>query len=327
MDITTKFMGRTISSPIIAGSCGKTIDIDNVKKLEEHGVGAIILKSLFEEQISQEISNNMRMMQNAGEMIDVYNYIAEHTKHEGLDRYLEFIRKAKEVVQVPIIASINCVSVSEWMQFASSIQQAGADGLELNMFIMPTNINMSNEDVEQVYESTIQMLRRAINMPISLKISPYSACLAKFCQKLSWMGIANLSIFNRFIEHDIDINAQQTRPVNIFSSHDEIYNTIRWTAILSKLVNCPLTAGGGVHQADDIIKLLLVGANTVQVASALYTEGFDFISKANENLKQWMEEKHYNRLSDFRGNMAISKNDKASTFFRVQYMKYYAGIE
>lgn len=327
MDITTKFMGRTISSPIIAGSCGKTIDIDNIKKLEEQGVGAIILKSLFEEQISQEISNNMRMMQNAGEMIDVYNYIAEHTKHEGLDRYLEFIRRAKEVVKVPIIASINCVSVSEWMQFASSIQQAGADGLELNMFIMPTNINMSNEDVEQVYESTIQMLRRAINMPISLKISPYSACLAKFCQKLSWMGIANLSIFNRFIEHDIDINAQQTRPVNIFSSHDEIYNTIRWTAILSKLVNCPLTAGGGVHQADDIIKLLLVGANSVQVASALYTEGFDFISKANENLKQWMEEKHYNRLSDFRGNMAISKNDKASTFFRVQYMKYYAGIE
>ena len=327
MDITTKFMGKVIQSPIIAGSCGKTIEIDNIKKLEDSGIGAVILKSLFEEQISQEISNNMRMMQNAGEMIDVYNYIAEHTKHDNLDKYLDVIRKAKETTNIPIIASINCVSVSEWMQFATNIQQAGADGLELNMFIMPTNINMSSEDVEQVYEDTIQTLRRAINIPISLKISSYSASLAKFSQKLSWMGIANLSIFNRFIEHDIDIQQEITKPINIFSTHEELYNTIRWTAILSKLVNCPITAGGGVHKEDDPIKLLLSGANTVQVASVLYNEGFDFVTRANERLKQWMQEKHYNRLTDFRGHLAIDKNDKASTFFRVQYMKYYEGIK
>lgn len=327
MDISTKFMGCTINSPIIAGSCGKTAELGNIKLLEDNGAGAVILKSLFEEQISQEVSNNMRMMQNAGEMIEAYTYIAEHTKHDNIDKYLNLIRNSKESVKIPVIASVNCVSASDWVQFATSIQQAGADGLELNMFIMPTNINMSSEDVEQVYEDTIQILRRAVTIPISLKISYYSAALAKLCQKLSWMGIANLSVFNRFIEHDIDIMTESTRPVNILSNENELYHTIRWTAILSKLINCPLTAGGGVHKPEDIVKLLIAGANTIQVASVLYNEGFEFIQKANEFLKHWMEEKNYHKLNDFRGRLAIDKNDKASTFYRVQFMKYFSGIE
>ncbi|MGP1515694.1 MAG: dihydroorotate dehydrogenase-like protein [Bacteroidales bacterium] len=327
MDISTKFMGCSINSPVIAGSCGKTADLNNIKLFEDCGVGAVILKSLFEEQISQEISNNVRLMHDAGEMAEAYTYIAEHTKHDSIERYLNLIRKSKESVDIPIIASINCVSANEWIRFATDIQQAGADGLELNMFILPTNINMSSEEVEQVYENTIQILRRAITIPISLKISYYSAALTKFCQKLSWMGIANLSIFNRFIEHDIDIMTESTRPVNILSTDNELYHTIRWTAILSKLINCPLTAGCGVHKAEDIIKLILSGANTVQVASVLYDQGSEFLIKANEFLKQWMQEKNYNKLNDFRGRLAIDRNDRASTFYRVQYMKYFSGIE
>lgn len=327
MDTSTKFMGKTIKSPIIAGSCGKTADMNNLKLLEEKGVGAIILKSLFEEQITHEISNNIRLMQNIGEMQEAYTYIAEHTKQNQLDNYLKFIRQAKQMVSVPIIASINCVTATEWLQFATDIEKAGADGIELNMFIMPTDVNTSSEEIEQFYENTIQILRRAITIPISIKISPYSASLAKMCQKLSWMGISNLSIFNRFIEHDIDINTQEIKPVNIFSGENELYMTLRWTAILSKLVHCSITSGGGVHKIEDPIKLLLAGANTVQVASALYTDGFDFIEKANNRLQQWMQEKGYNKLSDFKGQLAIEKNSTASTFFRVQYMKYYAGIE
>ncbi len=327
MDISTNFMGCTVSSPIIAGSCGKTAELSNIKLFEDSGVGAVILKSLFEEQISREVSNNMRLMQNAGEMMEVYTYIAEHTKHDNVEKYLNLIRQAKESVKIPIIASINCVSSNEWLQFASSIQQAGADGLELNMFILPTNINTSSEDIEQIYEDIIQTTKRAVSIPLSIKISFYSAALSKLCQRLSWMGISNLSIFNRFIEHDIDIMEETTKPVNILSSPDELYHTIRWTAILSKLIRCPLTAGGGVHKPEDVIKLILSGANTVQVASVLYDKGADFIQQANAFLKQWMEEKGYNKLKDFRGRLAIDKNDKASTFYRVQYMKYIAGIE
>ncbi len=327
MDISTRFMGCTINSPIIAGSCGQTADLENIKRLEEKGVGAVILKSLFEEQISQEVSNNLRMMHNAGEMMEAYTYVAEHTKHNNIEKYLNLIRKAKENVKIPIIASINCVSASEWMQFAKEIEQAGADGLELNMFIMPTSINMSSEEVEKVYEDTIQIIRRTFKKPISLKISYYSAALAKFCQKLSWMQISNLSIFNRFIEHDIDINSLSTKPINILSNENELYHTIRWTAILAKLLNCTLTAGGGVHKAEDVVKLLLAGANTVQIASVLYTQGSDFVEKANNFLKQWMQENNYQKLSDFRGRLAIEKNDQVSTFYRVQYMKYFSGIE
>src|SRR5574344_425359 len=136
----------------------------------------------------------MRLMQNIGEMQEAYTYIAEHTKNNQLDNYLNFIRKAKEQVKVPIIASINCVTATEWLQFATDIEKTGIDGIELNMFIMPTNVNTSSEEIEQFYENTIQILRRAITVPVSLKISPYSASLAKMCQKLSWMGISNLSI-------------------------------------------------------------------------------------------------------------------------------------
>lgn len=327
MDTSTQYMGRTIKSPIIVGSCGKTFNLENIKKMEDAGAGAIILKSLFEEQITQE-SNNVWVAHNTGEMMEAYNYIVEHTKHNQLDNYLELIRKAKESVEVPIIASVNCISANEWLQFTQAIKSAGADGIELNMFVMPSSVNISADEVENIYENTIQTLKRAVpNFPISLKISPYSASLAKLCQKLSWMGISSLSIFNKFLQHDIDIDTQTIKPASILSNENDLYNTIRWSAILSKLINCNLTAGGGVHRPEDIIKLLLVGANAVQVVSVLYEEGFSFISKANEFLTEWMQRKSYHRLSDFRGRLAIDKNSTASAFYRIQYMKYYAGIE
>ncbi|MCF0210602.1 MAG: dihydroorotate dehydrogenase-like protein [Bacteroidales bacterium] len=327
MNIQTQYMGMTINSPIIAGSCGKTNSIENIIKLKEAGAGAIILKSLFEEQITNEISRNTRVMQNAGEMMDAYAYIVEHTRNNQVEQYLNLIREAKKAVDIPIIASVNCISTTEWLQFAKEIERAGADGIELNMFILPSNVNVSSEDVEQIYEDIILTIRRIVSLPISLKISPYSAALAKFCQRLSWLGISSLSLFNRFMEHDINIEDESIHPANVLSSPSEVYNTIKWTSILSKLINCPITAGGGVHKEEDIIKLLLVGANTVQVASALYTEDFSFITKANERLKQWMQERNYHNLNDFRGRLAIEKNNTVSPFYRVQFMKHFAEIE
>lgn len=326
MDLQTQYMGRTIKSPVIVGSCGLTDNVDNIKRMADAGAGAVILKSLYEEQITKEVSSNIWAMQNAGEMVAAYNYIAEHTESNQIDKYLDLIRDVKKCVDIPIIASVNCFSSTEWMQFATALQEAGADGLELNMFILPTNVNMSAEEVERIYDNVIQTLRRAVNLPISLKISSYSASLAKLCQRLSWMGISSLSIFNRFIEHDIDIEEQVLKPINIQSSPNELYNTIRWTSILSKLVNCPITAGGGVHKEDDVIKLLLAGANTVQVSSALY-EDISFITKANEKLARWMEKNRYHHIGDFRGKLAINKNSEVSPFYRIEYMKHFSGIE
>ncbi|MCQ2327404.1 MAG: dihydroorotate dehydrogenase-like protein [Bacteroidales bacterium] len=326
MDLQAQYMGRTIKSPIIVGSCSLTDNMDNIKRMAEAGAGAVILKSLYEEQITKEVSSNIWAMQNAGEMVAAYNYIAEHTESNQIDKYLDLIRNLKRCTDIPIIASVNCFSSTEWMQFATALAEAGVDGLELNMFILPSNVNMSAEEVEQIYDNVIQTLRRAVSLPISLKISSYSASLAKLCQRLSWMGISTLSIFNRFIEHDIDIDKQVFKPVNIQSSPSELYNTIRWTSILSKLVNCSITAGGGVHKEEDVIKLLLAGANTIQVSSALY-EDYSFITRANEKLSRWMEENRYHHIGDFRGKLAINKNSEVSPFYRIEYMKHFSGIE
>lgn len=327
MDISAKFMGFDIQSPVIAGSCSKTGNLDNIKRLEDKGIGAVILNSLFEEQISKENSNNMRLIHDAGDMREAYNFISSKTDIQPISEYLELIRKAKESTNIPIIASINCISTNEWMQFATDIQQAGANGLELNMFTLPVDVYISAEEIECLYEDTIQIIRRAVSIPISLKISSYSASLAKLCQKLSYMGISNLSIFNRFIQHDIDINKEEFIPTNFLSDEKEIYKTISWTAVLSNLINCSLSASGGVHSPEDVIKLLLVGASTVQLRSVLFTQGFDFVQQANDYLKSWMQNKGYQKLNAFKGHMAIQKNSTASAFFRVQYMKYYSDVE
>jgi len=327
MDIKTKFMGFDIKSPIIIGSCGLTSTIEDLKKIEAAGAGAVILKSLFEEQISQEMSVNIKVYSSSfSGYPEAYNYIQEHTKYHIVENYLSLIQQAKEELSIPIIASINCISASEWVSFAQQIEKSGADGIELNMFVLPSDVNLTEEDMERFFEDTIQTIRRATSLPISLKISPYFTALTRTAQKISWLGIKNLNIFNRFYQSDININTLETTSAGICSSGSELYNTIRWTAILSEAIRCNLTAGGGVHKTEDVVKLLLCGADTVQVVSALYTQGFDFITKANKFLRTWMESKNYSSIDEFKGKMKVKGKD-ASVFYRVQFMKYFSGVE
>lgn len=329
MDISTNFMGFTIKSPIVVGSCGLTSNIETLKKIEASGAGAVILKSLFEEQITQEMNVNVKVYSaNFSGYPEAYNYIQEHTKDKALEKYINLIKEAKANLTIPVIASINCITASEWLPFVQKAEEAGADGIELNMFILPSDINLSHEDIERLYEDIVHIIKRATSLPISLKISPYFSSLTRFAQKISWLGISNLNIFNRFYKSDINIDTFETKPVDIISSPHELYNTLRWTAIISPEIRCNLTAGNGVHKYDDVIKLLLAGANTVQVVSALYNnEGFDFIRKANDRLQEWMTVKGFKSINDFRGKMAVKKNKDASAFQRVQFMKYYSGIE
>ncbi len=328
MGISTKFMGYNIKSPIVVGSCGLTSNIETLKKIEQAGAGAVILKSLFEEQITQEMNVNVKVYSASfSGYPEAYHYIEEHTKGEVISKYIKLIKDAKANLSIPVIASVNCITASEWLPFVKMAEEAGADGIELNMFILPSDISLSHEDVERFYEDIVHIIKRATSLPISLKISYYFSSLTRFAQKISWLGISNLNIFNRFYQSDINIDTFDTFPVNIKSSHDELYNTIRWTAIISPEIRCSLTAGNGVHKADDIIKLLLAGADTVQVVSALYDEGLNFIVEANNKLEEWMKEKNFSSISQFRGKMAVKKNKDASAFYRVQFMRYYSGIE
>ncbi len=166
-----------------------------------------------------------------------------------------------------------------------------------------------------------------MTIPISIKISSYFSSLARFAQKVSWMGVANLNIFNRYAPQDIDINKISIEPAKVFSTEENVYDTIRWTGILSNIIHCPLTAGGGVHKPEDVIKLILAGASTVQVVSAVYQQKCDFIRKANELLESWMTEKGFKNLDAFRGKLSVEKNDKVSALHRIQFMKYFSGIE
>lgn len=327
MDISTKFMGIEIKSPIIIGSCDLTSNINNLKKIEEAGAGGVILKSLFEEEITQEMNINVRVFSASfSGYPEAYDYIKQSTKHESIEKYLDLIRQAKKELSIPVIASINCITASEWMSFIKKIEDAGADGIELNMFLLPSDVNLSHEDVERFYEDVVQIVKRASSLPISLKISNYFTSLTRFVQKISWMGISNLNIFNRFYSSDIDINTLETKSVAKFSSQYEFYNVLRWTSILSGQIRCGLTSGTGVYRTEDPIKLLLAGADTVQVVSAIHTEGMNFITQANDRLKEWMETKNYKSLDDFKGKMSIGKSNESASFQRVQYMKYFSGL-
>lgn len=327
MNTTTNFMGLEIKSPIIVGSCGLTSDLETLKKIEKTGAGAVILKSVFEEQIMQEMANNLNITSDYEYSPETYDYVVSHTQEQSIDKYVNLIKAAKQELSIPIIASVNCISASQWISFASKMEQAGADGVELNMFILPSDVNTTTDDVERIYEDVIQSIRRAISIPVSLKISPYFSSLARFAQKVSWMGIANLHIFNRFATQDIDINKICLESANVFSSPSDIHRVLRWTAILSNIIHCPLTAGGGVHKPQDVIKLLLAGASTVQVVSAVYEQGVEFISDANKMLQDWMSEKGFQSIEEFRGKLAVERNEKSSAFHRVQFMKYFANIK
>lgn len=327
MNIETKFMGLNIKSPIVVGSCGLTSNVETLKKIEKAGAGAVILKSVFEEQILQEMSNNASMSHTFEYADETYDYIVAHTEKQSLAKYINLIKTAKEAVSIPVIASVNCVSSSQWINLTSRMEQAGADGVELNMFVLPSDVNLTTDSVEKFYENVIHSIKKTVKIPVSVKISSYFSSLARFAQKISWMGIDNLNIFNQFSKQDINVDTMTIEPANVFSSPNSLHKTIRWTAILANVVHCPITAGGGVHKPQDVIKLLLAGANTVQTVSAIYEQGTDFIEESIAFLKEWMQKNNFESLDDFRGKLAVAKNNESSAFLRVQFMKYFAGIK
>ncbi len=328
MDISTNYMGLSLRSPIIAGSCGLTNSLENLKALENAGVGAIVIKSIFEEEISYEVSKMSKTVSESSQYYqDAYDYIKNYTTENRLEKYLNFIKKAKNELKTPIIASINCVSFSDWISFIKKIQDAGADAIELNIFELPANVNLSYEDVERLFFDTVAAIRKTMDIPVAIKTGCYFTDMAKFMQRLSWTGIKSLVLFNRFFNPDIDIENLTYKPAKIYSDPSELSQTLRWTAILSKLIKCDLSASTGVKNGEDVVKLLLAGAQTVQVASCLYEKGLDYVKTMNSELIDWMESKNLQNINSFRGKMALIGSENPSAILRTQFMKHFSGIE
>jgi dihydroorotate dehydrogenase (fumarate) len=322
IDLSTKYMGLQLKNPIIVGSSGLTKSVEKIKEFEAKGAGAVVLKSLFEEQILHDSNHLIENSEIYHDYPEAADYFQNITKSSYIDDYLKLIREAKSAVKIPVIASINCISKNEWVSIAKDIEKSGADGLEVNIFFLPYDVTINSAGYEKMYFDIVEKIKSQIKIPIALKIGYYFSGLVNTVQKLSWTGISSLVMFNRFFTADINTDTMKLQTSNIFSSPSELAVPLRWVAILSGDIRCDISATTGIHDADGVIKQLLAGATTTQVCSTIYQNGSDRISEIVEGLTKWMEKKNFKTIADFRGKFSIKKNENPALFFRGQYMKH-----
>jgi dihydroorotate dehydrogenase (fumarate) len=325
VDLSTKLMGLRLKNPIIAGSSGLSGTLEGVKKLEEGGAGAVVLKSIFEEEIVHEMDDAAKEALEKGLSMEHFDYYDYHIRGENLDRYASLVEEAKKAVSIPLIASVNCTYSHEWSYYIKRLESAGADALELNMFFLPTDLNRSAQEMEQAYFKVVERVRKEASVPVALKISPYFSCLGATIQKLSRQGISALVLFNRFYSPDFDINTLKVKQTNVLSTPGELVTSLRWIALMSQKVDCDLVASTGVHDGEAAIKQLLAGAQAVQVVSVLYKNGAGHIGKILGEIEAWMNEHGHEKVDDFRGKMSQDKSDNPAVYERVQFLKYFSG--
>lgn len=324
-DLTTDYLGLQLSNPIIAGSSGLSNSVKGVKEFEENGAGAVVLKSIFEEEIVYEYQDVLKEASEQEINLDQFDYYDYQIKGEKLDKYTNLIADSKKSVSIPVIASINCVYSHEWTAYAKQLEEAGADALELNMFFLPSEFDRTTAEKEKAYFQIIEKVKKVVTIPIALKISYYFSNLGPMIQQLSESGIAGLVLFNRFYNPDFDIDKLEVISSNVFSNPSDLPISLRWVAIMAERVNCSLAASTGVHDGEALIKQILAGADAVQVVSALYKNGKGHIGTMLETLEGWMANKGFNRLSDFRGKMSQARSSNPAAYERVQFMRYFGG--
>lgn len=322
-NLTTKYLGLDLKSPIIVGSSELNNSVERIIKHETAGAGAVVLKSLFEEQIIMDIDaerlNNMYATYQA-----VEDQLGYYLKAHSVGKYLSLIKDTKKAVDIPVIASISCVSSVEWLDFAKKVEEAGADALEINMFILPANTEIESKEIENTYFDIANKITSIISIPVSLKISSYISGLANFAQKLSYTKIKGLVLFNKFYSPSIDIEKEAIVSGSLYSTSADNAMPLRWIGILNNKVTCDLAVSTGVHTSKDVISNILVGANAVQMASAIFEEGEEHITKINKELSEWMDKKEYKNIEDFRGKLSQKEVKNPMLFERVQFMKYFA---
>jgi len=323
MNLTTKYLGLNLKNPIVIGASELTNSIESIKELAQAGAGAIVLKSLFEEQILMDI-NSERLNNMTGAYDHIENHLGFYLKTHSVQQYLNLIKEAKAAVDIPIIASINCYDENEWIDFAAQVQEAGADALEVNLFVMPADVAMTGEQMEVNYMNVTKKLLEVVDIPVSMKLSSYFSGLANFMHELSAVGVHGLVLFNKFYSPKVDIeNEAVVANSNKTSSHDNA-NTLRWMGILSGRVECDLSASTGIHTSEDVIANLMVGATTTQMVSSIMTNGANHITSILKDLEAWMNKKGYASIDDFRGKLNQKNVSNPMMLERAQFMKYFS---
>jgi dihydroorotate dehydrogenase (fumarate) len=326
-NLATNYMGLSLKNPIIVASSGLTKSVSKIEACQEAGAGAVIIKSLFEEVLAQE---DLNLVKSTYDHPEAYDYMRAEIKMQyGPQEYCDLISKAKQKVDIPVIASINCISSKWWADYAQKIEEAGADALELNVFSIATEITKDGQSMEELYYEIIETVKSKISIPVSMKIGKQITSLPYLVNQLDKRGLNGLTIFNRFTEPDIDINKLELKTTFAFSTHEDLHQILRWVALLSPWAKSDISATTGIHSSEGIIKLLLAGAATTQLASVLYNKGLGVIKEFTAEIEQWMDGKNFKTIDDFKGKLNFGNTYKYSPdlFLRTQFMDKVKDVE
>jgi dihydroorotate dehydrogenase (fumarate) len=321
--LTTNYLGLNLKSPVIVSSSRLTSNLESLVKAEENGAGAVVLKSLFEEQIMFQVNEHP-----SHDYPEADDYIAAYSREHTVGAYLDLIKNAKKSTGIPVIPSINCFSTGAWIDFASRLQDAGADAMEINAFFLPLDRKLQATDSEQIYLDLVEKLMKKITIPVVLKIGFRFSNVLNLVDQLYARGVKGVVLFNRFYEPDIDINRIEIVPAQILSSGIEKRYVLRWVAMASALgLNINISASTGVTSGEDVVKYLLAGADTVQVCSVLYQKGLPFLKEINQQLSDWMVRNNFDSINEFRGMLNWKNTRKPVVFERTQFMKYFSSLD
>jgi dihydroorotate dehydrogenase (fumarate) len=323
MDLTTTYMGLTLKNPLVPSSSPLSRNLNSLRRMEDNGASAIVLYSLFEEQITLESHNlNQYLTQGAESFPEALTYFPEAAEYEtGPDEYMEHIQKAKEALNIPIIASLNGVSTGGWVKYAKNIEEAGADGLELNVYYLPTDPNLSGPEVEQIYLDVLKDVKAAVKIPVAMKLSPYFSAMANMARRLADAGANGLSLFNRFYQPDLDIENLEVVPHLLLSTSAEQRLPMRWIAILYGRVQADLALTTGMHTSEDVLKGLMAGASVTMMASELLRNGVGRLKEILLDLERWMVEYEYESISELKGSLSQINCAEPAAFERANYMR------
>jgi dihydroorotate dehydrogenase (fumarate) len=323
VDLTTTYLGLKLRTPLVPSASPLSEEIDNIKRMEDAGAAAVVLYSLFEEQLSLERFELYHHLTHGTESFaEALTYFPEPEEfHLGPEGYLNHLRKAKESVSIPIIASLNGTSVGGWTDFAKKMEQAGADALELNVYYIPTEMDLEAGQVEQTYVDILKAVKSAVTIPVAIKLSPYFSNMANVAKRLDEAGANALVLFNRFYQPDIDLETLEVRPHVILSTPQSLRLPLRWIAILYGRIKANLAATSGIHNAEDVLKMLMAGANVTMLCSVLLRQGLDHLKVIERNLREWMEAHEYESVKQMQGSMSQKHCANPTAFERAQYMK------
>ena len=324
--VSTTYLGIKLRNPLVVASSSLSGNIEKLRKVEDSGAGAVVLKSLFEEQIDIETKQVEQYIDHTWHT-EAYDYVRNMGMQLGPEEYLRLLEQASESLSIPVFASLNCVSEQWWLEYASKLESAGAVALELNISYFPLGLNVTSEQVENRYCSIVRSVTEQLDIPVSVKIGPNFTALSSLAQRLCEQGAAGLVLFNRFYQIDIDIEKLKIATGSVYSSSSEISRPLRWIAVLSNMIDCDLGASTGVHDSAGMIKLLLAGADIVEVCSVLYEKGLGYMGEMLAGLEEWMKEHDFESLDSFKGLLSRDQGETPELLERLQYIKALTGIE